>query len=1123
MTGIIPRLALLVAIIIFLPIKISYGGTTGKLAGIVLDAETNESLPATVSIENTTIGAISDSEGRFTILNIPPGSYDIRIHLIGYVTKIITDVRISSDKTTTLDVTLESTVIPESTQVVIAEKDMLRIDNPAPSYVTNKEELEYSTKQNIEQIIASQPGIIIDYSGIHSRGSRGDELVVYLNAIRVSDPLENTGRRNTMLGLTTGILQEFQYDKNPIDAENGNILSGSVNIITREGSLDNTVGQLSYWTDNLDGIISNGDSWNHDRLALSMGGPEFLLADHLLPAIGIDLFRNRLAYYLNVDISKEDGPYALNSYVPAFKQRDYQTHNILGIEISDRQYNDYQFNLKLTYRPINAIKMTLNYNGRRNHYNPLMDWGYRYTPGNSSFIKEKSNLYSLTFNHQLNQSTFYEFVLSRYEREYTELPDDPLNPGHGIYPDQFMLFDQWEDFLDMNDNGRYDAPEPFINVNGDTTAFGLPQYSSGDVLGFGGVWYNSEEFWELMNMGDRFIEMPWDQAQAMFDTIFWDWDGDGYIDNADSEPFVDINGDGRWNAGDILTYDTNGNGLFDTDRARNVDLDEPEAYVDGDNVLGEPFQDINGNGIFEEGIDVFLMSSDPGLNMDLNYNSRYDGPDDPWSPGVPYQDLNNNGLYDPPNGRYDYGEPFVDMNHNGKWDASDGFYDYGYDRFARYHNHSSIVNSLDLKLITQMFRELEFKTGIQLRYNELHMADLQYPMYPYDGEDDGGPYPDRGIFRDFYDQYPYEGGIYTNFKLEFGTLIAMIGGRLDIFRQSDNIDELVDPVLDNKPKIRTRFRFSPRFGFSFPITELAKIYFNYGHYYQLPLYSYMYRQATQSTSAFGIVGNYNLDYKKNISYECGVTYVLSDDYVLDVSGFFKDVFGLINSTRRDYGPFSRHEYENMDYARSRGFEFQLRKLFGHNLSGNLGYTYAFSYGKSSSASSGYFDDFYNRAIPIREYPLQWDVRHQLNLNLALDIPRTQKLNLFGFRVPNDWGVNVNWRYYSGKPFTPDRSYPALRLVAGQDPQTNSLRRPPKSIVDLRFHKDLALAGLDYSIELMITNLFDTQNVEQVYSNTGRPDTGTNIQGQVKEGSDIANNPLNYGPGRNIRLGLALNF
>lgn len=92
-----------------------------------------------------------------------------------------------------------------------------------------------------------------------------------------------------------------------------------------------------------------------------------------------------------------------------------------------------------------------------------------------------------------------------------------------------------------------------------------------------------------------------------------------------------------------------------------------EPAVDWENSLGEPYFDLNGNGIYEPDIDSFVTALDPDENQDLNRNNQYDGPDDPWEPGIPFDDLNGNGEYDgrPDTFSYFPGIPFCDHNSNG--------------------------------------------------------------------------------------------------------------------------------------------------------------------------------------------------------------------------------------------------------------------------------------------------------------------------------------------------------------------------------------------------------------------------------------------------------------------------
>jgi hypothetical protein len=97
-----------------------------------------------------------------------------------------------------------------------------------------------------------------------------------------------------------------------------------------------------------------------------------------------------------------------------------------------------------------------------------------------------------------------------------------------------------------------------------------------------------------------------------------------------------------------------------------------EPAVNRENSLGEPFYDLNGNGIYEPDIDSFVCALHDSINQDLNRNNQYDGPEDPWEPGIPFDDLNGNGEYDggPDTFAYFTGIPFCDHNNNGIRDTN---------------------------------------------------------------------------------------------------------------------------------------------------------------------------------------------------------------------------------------------------------------------------------------------------------------------------------------------------------------------------------------------------------------------------------------------------------------------
>ena len=94
--------------------SVALGGTTGKISGTVKDSQTGEALiGASVVIEGTSIGAAADLNGFYVLLNIAPGTYTIAASAVGYHRQEISNVSVSIDLTTAIDIPLLSSVVEE--------------------------------------------------------------------------------------------------------------------------------------------------------------------------------------------------------------------------------------------------------------------------------------------------------------------------------------------------------------------------------------------------------------------------------------------------------------------------------------------------------------------------------------------------------------------------------------------------------------------------------------------------------------------------------------------------------------------------------------------------------------------------------------------------------------------------------------------------------------------------------------------------------------------------------------------------------------------------------------------------------------------------------------------------
>ncbi len=1106
----------------------AFAGLTGKISGKVTDAQTGTELPgASIRIDETTMGNMAGLDGSYYIINVPPGTYSVTASIIGYISVTVKDVKITSDRTTEVNFKLKASAIEVEGVTVVAKRKVIEKDVAASVRTISTEDIQNMPVQEISEILATQVGFVTKANELHIRGGRAGEVSYIIDGVETRDILGGLGKVTGGMNVSASDIEEITVMKGGWRAEYGDAQSSVIKVATKEGSSKITRGHLEITTDDFGTTKLNKYSLNSDRVEVSLSGPDPFFTTQFLPSIGIKFLGERLAYYLKAMAYKTDTYYEVNKYATPTTQKKFRVDRVLGFDVPERMTNDYSTILKLTYKASPDKKLLLTFQKNWERYSLYFDpsggdalketrgavniWQYRYTPSTIPQIEAYNNSLSLLFTHNVSKSSFYELQISRYITSYFQRPGDPNNPGGGVDPGRFTLIEYWERFTssqDANYNGKWDDAEPYLDVNQDGQ-------------------YNLGEPFQDINKGKNGV---WDPGEP-----FVDLDGNGVCDPWDNfDPDVDdLPGEGRWNNAEKFDWDSDdpddpNDGMGGSDGKFNEwkqpqawgssGIDYAEPYVDGDINLGEPYVDINKNGLYDFGEDY----------EDLNYNGKWDGPNDPWSPGVPFIDRNKNGTFDYPNGTWDPGEFYVDSNKNGKWDGVDGFYDRGNERRCYYHNRRATRLQIKFDFTSQVSKEHGIQTGLKLERAKLSFADLRYPYYTYDGPPDEGPWPNRGAFRDFYTRRPILGAYYIQDKIEYGSMIANLGFRYDFFVQSGDIRKMKEEETPTEEEpIDTKSKFSPRIAVSYPIAEKAKVRFYYGHFYQLPELHWMYMQKTQTGVAQ--YGNYNLDYMKTIQYELGVEYAVTSNYKLTLAGFYKDYYGLLNTDVLKIGPKQFDYWENLDYGRTRGLEMELNKGYVGYIGGFINYQYAFAYGKSSSEASNYYARFEQGEIPIQEFPLDWDVRHQLTLNLDLRVQKGEHPKLFGFKVPDNWGVNVVWQYNSGFAFTPSEKYPGMQLRMGERPLPNSERMPAISNVDLRFNKDFKVWKLSYSFLVRVTNLFDTKNIATVYGNSGRPDTDQNYfdgafnNNVVYKGREIESNPLYYGPGRNINVGLSVNF
>lgn len=84
---------------------------TGSITGTVVDASNGRTLEsAQVFIEDLNLGALSNRQGRFVMLNVPAGTHELQVEIIGY-TPSTQQVTVTAGQTATVEFQLESTAL----------------------------------------------------------------------------------------------------------------------------------------------------------------------------------------------------------------------------------------------------------------------------------------------------------------------------------------------------------------------------------------------------------------------------------------------------------------------------------------------------------------------------------------------------------------------------------------------------------------------------------------------------------------------------------------------------------------------------------------------------------------------------------------------------------------------------------------------------------------------------------------------------------------------------------------------------------------------------------------------------------------------------------------------------
>lgn len=226
-----------------------FAQTKSRLVGSVKDADSGEPLfGVNIIIKDTYLGAATNLEGKFFIVNVPVGTYDVQVSMVGYTKKTLSNVVISADRVTTLDIEINETTIEGQEVVVTAQKDELHKEVSNTQMVVSGEQMrDASGVREINAFLKRLPGASTSESGyLTIRGGSADQTGTMINGLSYV----NSAVGNAETSIPISAVEQVSLLSGGYNAEYGNFRSGLINITTKSGSKDGYHGTFSFSADN---------------------------------------------------------------------------------------------------------------------------------------------------------------------------------------------------------------------------------------------------------------------------------------------------------------------------------------------------------------------------------------------------------------------------------------------------------------------------------------------------------------------------------------------------------------------------------------------------------------------------------------------------------------------------------------------------------------------------------------------------------------------------------------------------------------------------------------------------------------------------------------------------------
>jgi sarcosine oxidase gamma subunit len=221
---------------------------TGAITGAVTDPNNEAIMNATVTVTNKATGAtrkvMTKEEGNFTVENLMPGEYEVKVEARGFITQLqLLAVQVGNGATANFSMTVG---VASQTVEVSGTAQIVNTTDTVVGGVISRERVENLplNGRSFLSVALLEPGVSVAYNGNSGAGNPNNYFqvsigsapqqmtLISVDGARVNDRI--TG--GTSQNFSAETVQEFQISTLGFDLSAGTVSAGAVNVVSRTGT-----------------------------------------------------------------------------------------------------------------------------------------------------------------------------------------------------------------------------------------------------------------------------------------------------------------------------------------------------------------------------------------------------------------------------------------------------------------------------------------------------------------------------------------------------------------------------------------------------------------------------------------------------------------------------------------------------------------------------------------------------------------------------------------------------------------------------------------------------------------------------------------------------------------------